>query len=119
MKIRRFSLGASALVIAFAVSGCTHRLLPNQGDSTARVYQSEDIYKAIQEDIQQLGDPKVDPNVKKYLGMIIGLAHGESRDIDGGTQVKIISSDADGYLVEVQEGKYLGYRGFVAKANLR
>src|SRR5208282_5940325 len=47
MKIRRFSLGASALMIALAVSGCTHRLLPKSGAKTVKVYQDEDIYKGI------------------------------------------------------------------------
>jgi hypothetical protein len=119
MKNRRFLLGTGALVIALVVSGCTHRLLPDQGDRAVRVYQDEDVYKAIQEDLDKIRDPKVDPNVKKYLGMVVGLAGGESRDVDGGTKVKITSSDDIGYMIEVEEGQYLGYKGFIVKANLR
>jgi len=119
MKIRRFSLGASALMIAFAVSGCTHRLLPKSGAKTVKVYQDEDIYKGILEVTGQVNDPKVDPNVKKYLKIALGIAYSESRDVDGGTRVKITSSDSIGYSVEVDEGVYFGYKGFVPKENLR
>ncbi len=119
MKIHRFSLGASALMIAFAVSGCTHRLVPDQGDRTVRVYQDEDVYKGVQEDLERLRDPKLDPNVRTDLSIIVNLAGTESREIEGGTPVKITSSDANGYSIEVEEGQYLGYKGFVPKANLR
>ncbi len=99
MKNRRFLLGASALMIALAVSGCQHRLLPDQGGKTVIVFQDEDVYKAILDTKQRIEDPKYNAGAKPYLSIALGLAYKESRTIDGGTKVKVLSSDSLGSAV--------------------
>jgi len=119
MKIRRFSLGASALMIALTVAGCTHRLVADPGQKTVTVFEDEDVYKAMLDTKQRIEDPNYNPAAKKYLSIALGFAFKEARNIDGGTKVKVLSSDSLGYAVEVEEGPYLGYKGFVPKEHLR
>jgi hypothetical protein len=119
MRNRRFLLGASALVIALAISGCSHNLVADQGAKTVTVFMDEDVYKALLDTRQRIEDPNYNAGAKKYLQIAVGLAYREGKTIDGGTKVKILSSDSLGSLVEVEEGPYLGYKGFVPKENLR
>jgi hypothetical protein len=120
MRIGTLSLATIALVVALATSGCTHRLIPYQGNKAVKVYQDEDVYKAATNIRKQLSDPSTTAGARPYLGILLGLAEkSEARDIDGGTRVKIISSDEQGSNIEVLEGPYIGYKGFVPKDNLR
>ena len=119
MRLRNLWIGVILLATALAASGCEHRLIPNSGDKVVRVYEREEVYDAILEINGKLADPNFYPAAKPTLTMILAGAEKQSRDVDGGTRVKVLSSDSKGSKVEVLEGVYIGFKGFVLAKNLR
>jgi hypothetical protein len=118
MEFRRVVIAAIAFAFAFAVSGCSHRVVAKQGDTNVLVYQSEDIYKSAKSLEESIRTGKIG-GLKGTAGAILGYAQShEAELIDTGTRVKILSRDADGAQVEVMEGPNKGYQGFLPKENL-
>jgi hypothetical protein len=118
MRLRQAFLAVTVLATALAASGCKHVLVPDPGNPTVSVYEDEEIYT----DTLNLEKQAQDPTMQKvlyFINRMLAMAKTERREVDGDTRVKIISSDAKGSVVEVLEGKYLGYQGFVPKENLR
>ena len=121
MKANRFAITAAALVIALAASGCGHRLVVKEGEKTVKVYESEDVYHAaidIKHAVNSKGPiPAPQRNFIRMLDQMVEA--GELKNCDDGAKVKIISTDADGSMVELLEGPDKGYQGFVPKENLK
>ena len=118
MRLRQGLLAVTVLATALTASGCKHVLVPKPGDATVRVYMDEEIYTDTLDLQKKIQDPTM-AKVMPFMNHMMAMARTEGRDVDGDTRVKIISSGAKGSVVEVLEGKYIGYRGFVPKENLR
>jgi len=107
------------LLITLAVPGCSHRLVAGDGQSTVKVYQSEDVYNAAVHIQRAMGIHQKTEGAEKFVGFLNALAEQESKDIESETRVKIVSRDAVGASVELLEGPDKGYKGFVPLGNLR
>ncbi len=118
MRLRQALLAVAVLATALAAYGCKHVLIPSPGDPTVRVYMDEEIYGDVLDLQKKLKDPKM-ASTLYFINRMLAMAKTEGRDVDGDTRVKIISSDDKGSVVEILEGKYVGYQGFVPKENLR
>ena len=100
---------AIALVGLLMVAGCSHKLVPSEGQTQVQIFPDEDTYK-------KLAQMKSQGGVAGMLGgMGENLAAGK---LDAGTPVYIISSDDLGSQVEVTDGPAKGMKGFVPKANV-
>ena len=99
-------IGAVILVITLALAGCGHKLVAHGGDTTVSVYPDKDSFEKLKH-LQNQGGPE---------GMIGGLgASIVAKKVDDGTPIKVISSDDDGYQIEVLDGASKGMRGYVSK----
>lgn len=106
MKVRNFILGAVIMVAAMALAGCGHKLVAHGGDTTVAVYPDKASFERLKQ-LQSQGGP---------AGMLGGLgASIVAKKVDNGTPVKIITSDEDGYQIEVLDGASKGLRGYVSK----
>lgn len=106
MKIRNFILGAVIMVAAMALAGCGHKLVAHGGDTTVAVYPDKASFERLRQ-LQSQGGP---------AGMLGGLgASIVAKKVDNGTPVKVITSDEDGYQIEVLDGASKGLQGYVSK----
>ena len=102
----RVAIALGALLI---LAGCSHKLVPTEGQTQVSIYPDEDTYK-------KLAQMKAQGGVAGMLsGMGENLAAGK---LDPNTPVNIISSDDLGSNVEVSDGPSKGMKGFVPKANV-
>ena len=109
MRNSKLIPAAIALVGLLAVAGCSHKLVPSEGQTQIQIFPDEDTYK-------KLAQMKAQGGVAGMLGGVgENLAAGK---LDAGTQVNIISSDDLGSQVEVSDGPSKGMKGFVPKANV-
>jgi hypothetical protein len=100
---------AIALTALLLLAGCSHKLVPTEGQTQVSIYPDEDTYK-------KLAQMKAQGGVAGMLsGMGENLATGK---LDPNTPVKIISSDDLGSNIEVSDGPSKGMKGFVPKANV-
>ncbi len=98
-----------ALLLAFGLAGCGHKLVAHNGDTTVNVYPSKEQFDKVQS-MKSQGGP---------VGMLGGLGEGLlAKKIDSNTPVKVLSSDDNGAMVEVTDGPEKGFKGYVAKDNL-
>jgi hypothetical protein len=118
MSIRRFNAAIVISVTVFGVSGCSHRLIADNGQRSVRVYQDEEVYNSTLE-IQRAMKGEMTQAQRGFIGMVAGVARTESREADDGTSVAVISQDSAGWQVELLEGPDRGYKGFVPRGNLR
>ncbi len=79
MRNRRFLLGASALVIALAISGCSHNLVADQGAKTVTVFMDEDVYKALLDTRQRIEDPNYNAGAKNICRSRWALRTGKEK----------------------------------------
>jgi hypothetical protein len=105
-RLARLALAASLIGIALVVAGCQHRLVAAPGDTTVAIYPDRQTYDKLAE--------------LKKSGPIGQLASGvgkgvETKNVDDKTPVNIVSSDDEGYMIEVAEGPDKGVTGFVPK----
>jgi len=97
------------LMLVPLLAGCGHKLVAHSGDTTVNVYASKEQFDKVQSMKSQGG----------AAAMLGGI--GESmlaKKIDNNTPVKVISSDDEGAMVEVLDGRDKGLQGYVAKDNL-
>jgi hypothetical protein len=94
------------ILAALALAGCGHKLVSHGGDTTVAVFPDKDSFERLKK-LQSQGGPE---------GMIGGLgASLVAKKVDNGTPVKVISSDEDGYQIEVLDGASKGLNGYVSK----
>src|SRR5579859_3387099 len=106
VKVRQFIVGAAMLAAALALAGCGHKLVAHGGDTTVAVYPDKASFERLKS-LQSQGGP---------AGMIGGLgASLVARKVDNGTPIKVLSSDDDGYQIEVLDGASKGLSGYVSK----
>jgi len=98
------------LILALPLlSGCGHKLVAHNGESTVAVYPDKASFDKFAAMKSQGG----------ASGMIGGL--GESllaKKLGADTPVKVLSSDDQGAQIEVTDGPSKGMQGYVAKDNL-
>jgi hypothetical protein len=106
VKVRNFILGAVIMVAAMTLAGCGHKLVAHGGGTTVAVYPDKASFERLKQ-LQSQGGP---------AGMLGGLgASIVAKKIDNGTPVKLISSDEDGYEIEILDGPSKGMKGYVSK----
>ena len=105
----RFVLTIVSIAVGLAVAGCQHRLVAAPGDNTVAIYPDRKSY----DDIANL--KKSGPLGQLASGVGKGLA---TKTVDDKTPVKILSSDDEGYTIEVTEGPNAGTSGYVPKNNV-
>jgi hypothetical protein len=106
VKVRQFIVGIGMLVAALVLTGCGHKLVAHGGDTTVAVYPDKASFERLK-GLQSQGGP---------AGMIGGLgASLVAKKVDNGTPIKVLSSDDDGYQIEVLDGANKGISGYVSK----
>jgi hypothetical protein len=106
VKNLRYILGAVSLVATLALAGCGHKLVAHGGDTTVAVYPDRESFEKLKH-LQSQGGP---------AGMIGGLgASLVAKKVDNGTPIKVLSSDDDGYQIEIMDGASKGMSGYVSK----
>ena len=119
MSFRKFGFRVAVLVIALGACGCSHRLVAGTNEHTVRVYQNEEIYKAAV-DIQKAMKGPMTDGQRGFVSMLNSIVRGgESKEAQDATRVRIIATDSVGARVELLEGRFKGYQGFVPKQNLQ
>ena len=102
----RIVLVLSIFAVALFAAGCQHHLVAAPGDNTVAIYPDRKSY----DDIANLN--KSGPLGQLASGVGKGLA---TKAVDDKTPVKIMSSDDEGYTIEVTEGPNAGISGYVPK----
>ena len=106
VKGTQFVLGAVILAAMLALAGCGHKLIAHGGDTTVSVYPDKASFERFKS-LQSQGGP---------AAMIGGLgASLVAKKVDDGTPIKVLSSDDDGYQIEVLDGASKGISGYVSK----
>src|SRR5260221_13506027 len=106
MRLSTLVFSALTLGIALAISGCGHKLVAHNGESTVAVYPDEDTFTKLI-DLKKQGG---------VGGMIGGLGEGlAAKQVDNNTPVRVIRSDDRGSQIEVMDGAFKGMQGFVPK----
>ena len=108
--VRKIALGLVLVSALLVISGCSHRLVGHGGETTISVFNSKKDFDNVMS--------------MKSRGGVSGLAGGVgenlmSRKVGQDTQVKILSSDSEGYEIQVVDGPNAGLRGYVAKDNVQ
>ena len=109
MRKSKIAWGVLALMLMPLLAGCGHKLVAHSGDTTVNVYASKEQFDKVQSMKSQGG----------AAAMLGGI--GESmlaKKVDNNTPVKVISSDDEGAMVEILDGRDKGTQGYVAKDNL-
>ncbi len=106
MRLSTLTFCALTLGTALAITGCGHKLVAHNGESTVAVYPDEDTFVKLT-DLKKQGG---------VGGMIGGLGEGlAAKQVDNNTPVKILRSDDRGSQIEVLDGAFKGMTGFVPK----
>jgi hypothetical protein len=105
----RFALTIISIAVGFMVAGCQHRLVAAPGDNTVAIYPDRQSYDNI-----------ANLNKSGPLGQLAGgVGKGfATKSVDDKTPVKILSSDDQGYTIEVTQGPNAGTSGYVPKNNV-
>jgi hypothetical protein len=109
LKIGSAVLTGALLGMLLAVTGCSHKLVGHSGETTVSVYPSKN-------DFDSLTSMKSRGGAEQMMGGI-----GETfiaKKVAENTQIKILSSDAEGAEIEILQGPSVGLRGYVAKDNV-
>jgi ABC-type oligopeptide transport system substrate-binding subunit len=110
LKIGSAVLTGVLFCTLLALAGCSHKLVGHSGETTVSVYPSKN-------DFDSLTSMKSRGAAGQMMGGI-----GETfiaKKVAENTQVKILSSDAEGAEVEILQGPNAGLRGYVAKDNVK
>jgi hypothetical protein len=109
MNMRNLVVGAILLAGAFALPGCSHRLVAHNGETSVAVYANKEDFDKVSS-MKSQGGP---------TGLIGGMGQTlMSKKVPGDTQVKVLASDDEGADIEVLQGPNKGVRGYVAKDNV-
>ena len=109
MRISTFVICAFVIGGALALTGCGHKLVAHNGESTVAVYPDENTFVKLA-DLKRQGP---------IGGAIGGLGEGlATKQVDNNTPVKVLNSDDKGAQIEILDGAFKGQRGFVPKDNL-
>jgi ABC-type oligopeptide transport system substrate-binding subunit len=110
MRISTLVICAFVIGAAFGLSGCGHKLVAHNGESTVAVYPDENTFTKLT-DLKKQGG---------VVGGVIGnLGEGlASKQVDNNTPVRIIKSDDKGSQIEVLDGAFKGMHGFVPQDNV-
>jgi hypothetical protein len=109
VRIVRTTAVITLAAVFFFIAGCSHRLVGRGGETTVSVFPTK-------KDFDNLMSMKSRGGAE---GMVGGL--GETfmaKKVAENTQVKVLSSDSEGYDIQVLEGPNAGLRGYVAKDNV-
>ena len=110
MNQRRLALAILMLSVVTILAGCQHRLVAAPGENSVPIYPDEQTYSKIADMKKQGG----------MAGMIGGLGQNfASKQVDNNTEIKIVSSDDVGYVVQVTQGPNAGISGFVPKSSVK
>jgi hypothetical protein len=110
VKKANFTLIGLALAMSLMLAGCQHRLIAAPGETSVAIYPDEQTFLKIA-DLKKQGG---------MAGMIGGLGQNfASKQVDNNTPVKIVSSDDQGYVVQVTDGPNAGTSGFVPKSSVQ
>jgi hypothetical protein len=103
---RNLIFGIAIPIVALTLAGCGHKLVAHGGDTTVPVFPDKGSFERLK-NLQSQGGP---------AGMIGGLgASLVAKKVDNGTPVKVVTSDDDGYQIEVLDGASKGLEGYVSK----
>jgi hypothetical protein len=99
--------GALMLVgLLFGIAGCSHKLIGHSGETTVSVFPGKKDFDNVMSMKSQGGT----------AGMVGGLSETLMvKKVAQNTPVKILSSDSEGYDIQVLQGPNEGLRGYVAK----
>ena len=106
MRKTRFALTLVSIAVGLMLAGCQHRLIAAPGDNTVAIYPDRQSYDSIA-NLKKSG-----PLGELASGVGKGLA---TKTVDDKTPVKILSSDEEGYTIEVTDGPNAGTSGYVPK----
>ena len=110
MKTAKRIAGTVLLAAMVILAGCGgHTLVAHNGDTTVNVFPNKDDFDKVTS-MKSQGGP---------AGMIGGI--GESmmaKQVDNGTPIKILSSDPEGDMIEILDGRDKGLRGYVSRDNV-
>ena len=105
IRFSRIGLVAS-MIAALFLAGCQHHLVAAPGDNTVAIYPDRQTY----DNISKLN--KSGPLGQLAGGVGKGFA---TKTVDDKTPVKVLSSDDEGYTIEVTGGPNAGTSGYVPK----
>jgi hypothetical protein len=108
-RVFKAAVATTLMVVLLGITGCNHKLVGHAGESTVSVYPSKS-------DFDKLMSMKSKGGAE---GMVGGL--GESfmaKKVAENTPVKVLSSDSEGYQIQVLQGPNAGLRGYVARDNV-
>jgi hypothetical protein len=106
MKFLRPMMTAAIIAATLTLAGCGHKLVAHGGNTTVSVYPDKASFEKLKS-LQSQGG---------LAGTFGGLgASLVAKKVDDGTPVKVISSDDDGYQIEVLDGANKGMDGYVSK----
>lgn len=101
---------ATILLLAVAaLTGCGHKLVAHNGNTTVNVYDNKEQFDKVQGMKSQGG----------AAGIFGGI--GESmlaKKVDNNTPIKILWTDSEGAMIEVTAGPNKGLEGYVPKDNV-
>jgi len=109
VRIVRIAFTVTLTVALMSITGCGHKLVAHNGETTVSVFQSK-------KDFDNVISMKSHGGAE---GMVGGL--GETfmaKKVDENTPVKVFSSDVEGAEIEVLKGPNAGLHGYVAKDNI-
>jgi len=109
VRIVRIILAVTLVGGLFSITGCGHKLVGRGGETTVSVFPTKKDFDTVMSLKSQGG----------AQGMVGGL--GETfmaKKVAGNTPVKVLSSDSEGYEVQVLQGPNAGLLGYVAKDNV-
>jgi len=108
-------LGIAALSIALGmIVACqkpvvTHKLVVTGNQHSVPLYPDEQTYLNVSHQKQQGGVEGMAGDIRNKF---------TARQIDDQTSVKVVSSDANGAVIQIIDGPMKGQSGYVAKQNL-
>jgi hypothetical protein len=109
-------LFAAGCMLGMVLAGCDrmnammpHKLVASEGQHSIPMYPDEATFLKISRRAQESGATGVVGDVQKQF---------TAKEIDDQTSVKILSSDDNGYEVQVTDGPMKGQVGFVAHQNV-
>ncbi len=109
MRTSTLIVCAAAIGASLAMLGCGHKLVAAKGERSVAVYPDEQTWTKLAQLKQQGGVP----------GMLGGLGENfAAKKVDDSTPVRIISSDTQGSQIEVTDGPFRGFKGFVPRENV-
>jgi hypothetical protein len=93
----------------FGIIGCSHKLVGHGGETSVSVFPSKREFDNVMS-IKSRGGAE---------GMVAGFGENLiAKKVAQDTRVKILSSDSEGYEIQVIQGPDTGLSGYVARENV-